>query len=299
MTKNKVFEQPLNHTNHNEELLNNFFEELLSIVSNPNTNGETIDKSDTNTDINTNVNTDINTNNNTNVEINDNSQIDINGKSGIKPIPINKNIPKHQKDTVCRLDFDDNCIKVGNQKYYIQKFISDTNIIINRLVILEDNYTLKQFIDKFLDLEKYRFKILSESLALYQDNDNNKYILKLFDCNDKIKPYYYFFNCGYIKPEETTSKIVSLLKLDQIIKAQAYFTFELKANIVENETEIKYEIFDEVMDLLYELPKKELQILFKEFIKNDTNYLATCALEGKFKKICLIDFEHKKRIYNV
>lgn len=293
MAKNKVFEQPLNHANNNEELLNDFFEELLSIVSNPNISGETVDKSD------------VNTNNNTNVNINGKSQVDINGSSNVKITPINKNIPKsetklkHQKDNVCRLDFDNNCIKVGDQKYYIQKFISDTNIIINRLVILEDKYTLKQFISKFLDLEKYRFKILSESLVLYQDNDNNKYILKLFNCNDKIKPYYHFFNCGYIKPEETTSKIVSLLKLDQTIKAQAYFTFELKANIVENETEIKYEIFDEVMDLLYDLPKKELQILFKEFIKNDTNYLATCALEGKFKKICLIDFEHKKRIYNV
>lgn len=267
MSKNKIFEQPLKQENNkDEEILFNFIDGLFNEIADKKTDLKSELKPETHTKNKNTVNSNI-----------------------INSTTINNAI----------LDFNDNCIRVNNQKYYIQKYTSDTNVVLNRLVVLEDKYDLKQFITKFLNLDKYHFNFLTDSLVLYQNVNGDKSILKLFNSNDKIKQYYNFFNCGYFKPNEITSKLTSLLKLNQTIKAQSYFTFEVKAKITEYENEIEYEIFEEVLDFLYEIPKKELQIIFKEFIKNDSNYLANCALEGKFKKIYLTDYKHTKRIYNI
>ena len=282
MTKNKIFEQPLKQENNkDEEILFNFIDELFSEITDKKTDLKSELKPETHIK-NKNV-----VNNNT-----------INSSS-INSDTINSHTINSAIINNAILDFGDNCIKINNQRYYIQKYISDTNIVLNRLVIVEDKYDSRQFITKFLNLDKYHFKLLTDSLILYQDVDGYKSILKLFNSNDKIKQYYNFFNCGYFKPNEITAKITSLLKLDQTIKAQSYFTFEVKAKITEYENEIEYEIFEEVLDFLYEIPKEELQIIFKEFIKNDSNYLANCALKGKFKKISLTDDKHTKQIYNI
>ena len=64
------------------------------------------------------------------------------------------------------------------------------------------------------------------------------------------------------------------------------------------ENEIEYEVFDEVLDFLYNTDKETLKIAFKELIKCDKEYLSDCALTGKFKKICIVDYRKTKRIYN-
>lgn len=195
------------------------------------------------------------------------------------------------------LDFKNNCIVVNNNKYYIERFTSETNITINRLVKLDNVFTIEEFAEKCVNKNRFNFKILSNDLLIYFNNEQ-KFLVKLIDKNGKIKDYIKFFNCAYLKQDSETKPISDLLKMDQIIKAQAYFEFELKPRITYLENEIEYEVFDEVLDFLYNTDKETLKIAFKELIKCDKEYLSDCALTGKFKKICIVDYRKTKRIYN-
>ena len=67
---------------------------------------------------------------------------------------------------------------------------------------------------------------------------------------------------------------------------------------IDKSDKVEYEIFNEVLDFLYNTDKETLQIAFKELIKCDKEYLSECALTGKFKKICIVDYTKTKRIYN-
>lgn len=195
------------------------------------------------------------------------------------------------------LDFKNNCIVVNNNKYYIERFTSDTNVTINRLVKLDNVFTIEQFAEKHINKNRFHFKILTNDLLIYF-NREQKFLVKLIDKNSTIKDYIKFFNCDYLKPDQETKPVSNLLKMDQIIKAQAYFEFELKPRITYLENEVEYEVFNEVLDFLYNTDKETLKIAFKEFIKNDKEYLSDCALTGKFKKICIVDYTKTKRIYN-
>lgn len=195
------------------------------------------------------------------------------------------------------LDFKNNCIVVNNNKYYIERFTSETNITINRLVKLDNVFTIEEFAEKCVNKNQFKFKILSSDLLIYFNNEQ-KFLVKLIDKNSKIKDYIKFFNCAYLKQDSETKPLSDLLKMDQIIKAQAYFEFELKPRITYLENEIEYEVFDEVLDFLYNTDKETLKIAFKELIKCDKEYLSDCALTGKFKKICIVDYRKTKRIYN-
>lgn len=195
------------------------------------------------------------------------------------------------------LDFKNNCIVVNNNKYYIERFTSETNITINRLVKLDNVFTIEQFAEKYVNRNLFQVKILTNDLLIYFNNER-KFIVKLINKNSKIKDYIKFLNCAYLKPDLETKPISDLLKMDQIIKAQAYFEFELKPRITYLENEVEYEVFDEVLDFLYNTDKETLKITFKELIKCDKEYLSDCALTGKFKKICIVDYTKTKRIYN-
>lgn len=210
-------------------------------------------------------------------------------------LPENSSIIK--TPTLATLDFRNNCIIVNNNEYYIERFVSDTNTVINRLVKLDNVFTIEQFAEKCINKNRFHFKILTNDLLIYFNNEQ-KFLVKLIDKNSKIKDYIKFFNCAYLKPDSETKPLSDLLKMDQIIKAQAYFEFELKPRITYLENEIEYEVFDEVLDFLYNTDKETLKIVFKELIKCDKEYLSDCALTGKFKKICIVDYRKTKRIYN-
>lgn len=213
----------------------------------------------------------------------------------------NESLPENSSaiktPTLATLDFKNNCIVVNNNKYYIERFVSDTNMVINRLVKLENVFTIEQFAEKYINKNRFNFKILTNDLLIYFNNEQ-KFLIKLINKNNIIKDYIKFFNCAYLKPDTETKPISDLLKMDQIIKAQAYFEFELKPRITYLENEIEYEVFDEVLDFLYNTDKETLKIAFKELIKCDKEYLSDCALTGKFKKICIVDYAKSKRIYN-
>ena len=143
------------------------------------------------------------------------------------------------------LDFVNNCIFVNNNKYYIERHVGNNDIVINRLVALENVYNIEQFADKFVNKNLYNYKILSNDLLIYF-NKERKFALKLFDKNCLIKDYYKFFNCAYLKPNTETKPVIDLLKMNQFIKGQAYFKFELKPKITYHDTEIEYVVFDEI-----------------------------------------------------
>ena len=93
------------------------------------------------------------------------------------------------------LDFANNCIFVNNNKYYIERYVSSNDTIINRLVALENVYNIEQFADKFINKNLYNYKILANDLLVYF-NKERKFVLKLVDKNSLIKGYYKFFNCA-------------------------------------------------------------------------------------------------------
>lgn len=210
---------------------------------------------------------------------------------------LSEKLPPIKIPTSATLDFKNNCIVIDNNKYYIERFTSDTNMTINRLVKLDNVFTIEQFAEKYINKKQFGYKILTKDLLIYF-NKEQKFLVKLIDKNDTIKDYTKFFNCAYLKPDQETKPISDLLKMDQVIKAQAYFEFELKAQITYLENEIEYEVFNEVLDFLYNTDKETLKIAFKELIKCDKEYLSECALTGKFKKICIVDYSKIKRIYN-
>lgn len=195
------------------------------------------------------------------------------------------------------LDFINNCIFVNNNKYYIERHVSNTEVVINnRLVTLENMYNIEQFADKFINKILYNYKILSNDLLIYF-NEERKFVLKLIDKNSLIKDYYKFFNCAYLKPNAETKPVIDLLKMDQFIKGQAYFNFELKPKITYHDAEIEYAVFDEILDFLCNANKKTAKLVFKELIKCDHEYLSECALHGDFKPIYLTDYDRTKKIY--
>lgn len=194
------------------------------------------------------------------------------------------------------LDFINNCIFVNNNKYYIERHVSNNDIIINRLVALENVYNIEQFADKFINKNLYNYRILANDLLIYF-NKERKFALKLVDKNSLIKDYYKFFNCAYLKPNAETKPVIDLLKMDQLIKGQAYFNFELKPKITYHDTEIEYAVFDEILDFLCNANNKTAKLVFKELIKCDHEYLSECALHGDFKPIYLTDYDRTKKIY--
>ena len=82
------------------------------------------------------------------------------------------------------LDFVNNCIFVNNNKYYIERYVGNNDIVINRLVALENVYNIEQFADKFVNKNLYNYKILSNDLLIYF-NKERKFALKLIDKNGK------------------------------------------------------------------------------------------------------------------
>ena len=194
------------------------------------------------------------------------------------------------------LDFVNNCIFVNNNKYYIERHVSNNDVVINRLVVLDNVYNIEQFANKFINKTLYNYRILTNDLLIYF-NKERKFALKLVDKNSLIKDYYKFFNCTYLKPNAETKPVIDLLKMDQFIKGQAYFNFELKPKITYYDTEIEYAVFDEILDFLCNANKKIAKLVFKELIKCDYEYLSECALHGEFKPIYLTNYDKTKKIY--
>jgi hypothetical protein len=210
----------------------------------------------------------------------------------------NDEIKNTQNIKEFKLDFDNNCISSGDRKYYIRKFVSDTGICLTRLIEPVNKYkTIHEFSTNYLKGKNH--KILNDDMLMYEDKNKIKRIIKIFKPTDLIKPYYKFINIKYADQSEEIKQITDLLKLDQFTNGQAYFEFELKAEIIDHDKEREYVVFEEVLDFLYDLNKMELKTLFKEYIKLDNDYLVTCAMNGSFKKIYITDYSKTKRIYNL
>ena len=296
---NPIFDKPLETKTQNEhqndvsnEILGQFIDMVFGGSTQKQTTKQTPEQDPNNNEKTSQKNTEPKNKN----SVNKKSE-KLNTKTTEKTMEKTMEKPTEKSPSTALLDFGNNCIVVNNSKYYIERFVSDTDVVINRLVQLDNVFTIEQFAEKYVDKNKFNYRILSKNLLIYSNKDQ-KHLLSLVDKNDRIKDYHKFFNCAYLKPDHETKPVVDLLKMDQVIKAQAYFDFELKPRITYLNNEIEYEVFDEVLDFLYNTDKETLRIAFKEFIKCDKEYLSDCALTGVFKKICIIDHGKTKRIYN-
>ena len=217
-----------------------------------------------------------------------NKPLDVNNEVQHKEVQYNevqnKEVQNKENEPKLIIDLTNN--KIEDQSDNIIYTINDITLKqkeYRALVIPE--FTVKDtsvFIKKF-NLFRTPCKItkLNNLMALVSVG-SKKFILRLFDDFTKIQHYWSYEYIKTVDENETQQKLSDTLKTEICVVAQPYYICEIKYELEALELCRNYIIKEIDYDFITSLPKPDIDLISKEYIRIDDDYLVESALKRDF-----------------